>query len=349
MKHCESSGGIPLKSQRLRQLRLARGLSLDALAREMGEIVTKQALSKYEQGKAKPSPEVLPKLAKALGVTPDQLLRETSVAIRFIAYRKGSSLTKREQSRVESTVREALEKRVELADITGYHTADVPLQEFGIHKLEDADKMADNLRELWDIGHGPIANVALLLEDHLVHVIEVEASSKFDGLSAVAYRDNQELAATATITRTGLPGERQRFNLAHELGHQVLKVPTKIDEELAAFRFAGALLVPADVLRREIGERRTMLRADELLLMKRRFGISIQALLFRLRDLAIINESHYRHWCREIGRLGWRKTEPQALPTEQPQWLRRVVLRAVAEKSISREEAVEKFGVAIDV
>ena len=32
--------------QRLKQLRLARGLSLDALAAEMGGIVTKQALSK---------------------------------------------------------------------------------------------------------------------------------------------------------------------------------------------------------------------------------------------------------------------------------------------------------------
>lgn len=208
--------------------------------------------------------------------------------------------------------------------------------------------MADKLRDLWDIGREPIANVALLLEDHLVHVLEIKASSKFDGLSAVAIREDKELVATAAITRSGLVGERQRLNLAHEVGHQVLKIPAKVDEETAAFRFAGALLAPADLLRREVGQRRTVLRADELLLLKHRFGISIQALLFRLRDLAIINESHYRQWFREIGRLGWRKDEPQSMPPERPQWVRRTVLRAVAEKSISEAEAMDKFGLSID-
>ena len=41
-------------SKRLKQLRLARGLSLDALVAQMGGLVTKQALSKYELDKAKP-------------------------------------------------------------------------------------------------------------------------------------------------------------------------------------------------------------------------------------------------------------------------------------------------------
>lgn len=336
-----------MQQERLRQLRLARGLSLDALAGEMDGIVTKQALSKYEQGKAKPSPEVLPKLAAALGVSPEQLLKESEIDVRFIAYRKGSRLSKRDQTKIENTVRESLEMRVELAELTGYAASDVPVQGLAIRKTEDAERMAEKLREEWDVGREPIANVALLLEDHLVHVLEIEASEKFDGLSAVAMRHPNEVAATAAITRSGLVGERQRLNLAHELGHQVLKIPGKVDEEEAAFRFAGAFLAPADVLRKEVGQRRTQIRADELFLLKQRFGMSIQALLFRLRELGIINESHYRQWFREIGRLGWRKSEPQPLPREQPQWLQLAALRAVAETSISEAEAVERFGIDV--
>ena len=54
--------------ERLIQLRLAQNLTLDALAEKMGGIVTKQALSKYEQNQAQPSPIVLTKLSAALGV-----------------------------------------------------------------------------------------------------------------------------------------------------------------------------------------------------------------------------------------------------------------------------------------
>ena len=61
--------------ERLKQIRLARGLSLDEVARRMDDLVTKQALSKYEIGAAQPRPRTLARLAEALRVSPE-LLRE---------------------------------------------------------------------------------------------------------------------------------------------------------------------------------------------------------------------------------------------------------------------------------
>ena len=87
-------------SQRLRVLRLARGLSLDGLAAQMGGIVTKQALSKYELDKARPSPVVLNKLAAALGVKAAYLWSDPTIEVEFVAYRKGSALPVGEQQRV---------------------------------------------------------------------------------------------------------------------------------------------------------------------------------------------------------------------------------------------------------
>src|SRR5712692_7060870 len=100
--------------QRLKQLRLARGLSLEALAAEMGGIVTKQALGKYEQGKTRPSPIVLNTLATALGVQSAYLWSEPTVRMEFIAYRKGSGLLVRDQEAVESLVGQELEDRIHL-------------------------------------------------------------------------------------------------------------------------------------------------------------------------------------------------------------------------------------------
>jgi len=90
--------------QRLRQTRLARGLTLDALAAAMGGIVTKQAIGKYEQGQAQPSPLVLNRLAAALDIKAATLWREPAVRIEILAYRKRASLPVREREAIESVV-----------------------------------------------------------------------------------------------------------------------------------------------------------------------------------------------------------------------------------------------------
>jgi Zn-dependent peptidase ImmA (M78 family) len=185
----------------------------------------------------------------------------------------------------------------------------------------------------------PIANVIGMLEDHFVHVIDIDTADGFDGISAVAYDTTQQVIAAAAVTRSGVPGERQRLNLVHELGHLVLSVSSDVDEEKAAFRFGAAFLAPAESLYQEVGRRRTSVSLEELLLLKQRFGLSLQALLYRLRDLRIITAYQHKHWCIQINKHGWRRKEPEELPSEQPQWLRQNVLHALAEKLISREEA----------
>src|SRR5689334_13677023 len=102
--------------QRIKQLRLARGMSLDALATALGGAVTKQALSKYELGKAHPSARVLTLLASVLGVKASQLAAPPAVHMEFTSYRRRASLPKREQERVESQIVEALEQRIQLQD-----------------------------------------------------------------------------------------------------------------------------------------------------------------------------------------------------------------------------------------
>jgi transcriptional regulator with XRE-family HTH domain len=329
-----------MNSQRLKQLRLARGLSLEALAAELGGLVTKQALSKYEQGQARPSPRVLTRLASALGVKAAHLFSEPDIEVKFIAYRKASKLSKRDQEQIESRVSRELEERVRLQRLLHPGSDSVlPVMELPISSVEEAEQAAEQLRKLWQLGQVPIASVVGVLEDHFVHVLDIETNDGFDGISAVAYAPDEQIVAAAAVTRSSVAGERQRLNLTHELGHLVLKLPEEVDEEKAAFRFGAAFLVPAESLYQEVGRKRTAIGLEELLLLKQRYGVSLQALLYRLRDLSIITEVHCKDWFIKINKNGWKRQEPEELPTEQSQWLRQNVLHALTEKLITEEEA----------
>jgi hypothetical protein len=226
-------------------------------------------------------------------------------------------------------------------------TVDLPVKSYP-GSLDYADNAAKNLREKWNLGSDPIYSVIGVLEERSVHVLEIDAGERFDGISALAYEDKR-LVAAAVVSRRGLAGERQRLNLAHELGHLVLDVPAGIDEEAAAFRFGAAFLAPAEVVRRDVGERRSFLRPDELILLKQKFGMSIQSLLYRLRDLGIIGDPYYRQWCININRLGWRRREPAEMPPEQSSWLEQSILRALGEDLMSREMAENILGRSLDV
>lgn len=330
---------------RLRQLRLARGLTLDGLAAAMGGLVTKQALHKYESGEATPSPVVLNKLAATLKVKAVHLWSEPAIRVEFVAYRKRSSLPKGEAERVESFVIEALEDRVRLQELTNQvPSKDLRIRSLVVNSLDDADGAAAKVRERWRLGLDPIASVSGTLEDHHVHVIEIDANEKFDGISAVAYDGENREQAAAVVTRSGVPGERQRLNMTHEFAHLVMKLGEGVDEEKAAFRFGAAFLAPAEVLFREVGQKRHSIEIQELLLLKRRFGMSLQALIYRLRTLDIISDAHLKQWFITINKMGWRKQEPGPVPAEEPQWLKQAVLRVLSEKQISVDEASRILG-----
>lgn len=335
-------------TNRIKQLRLAKGMSLDELAAEMGSIVTKQAISKYENNLAKPTHKVAAKLAQVLAVPPLDLWREPSVTIKFLAYRKRASLTKTHQANLQALISTELEQRCRLQESCFPAPFEVPLEEFPAPDENHAEQAAEKLRAQWRLGVDAIADVTAILEDHKVHVIQIKAPEQFDGISAVAFDASNKPQAAAVVSRIGVPGDRQRLNLVHELGHLVLKVPHHGDHEKLAFRFGAAFLAPAASFKREAGEKRTTLTTKELLILKKRFKMSIQAILRRFRDLEIISPSYYKDWCIAVSRMGWRKKEPLEIKPEKPEWLNQTVGRCLAEGFLTRQKAQEILGEKIE-
>ena len=327
-------------AERLKRFRLARGMSLDDLEAAIDGEVSKQALSKYERGMMRPSASALNRIAAAFGVKSVQLWGEPVCRVECLAYRKRARLGKKKQQQLESFVSELLEKRVAFQiRIDELKTLDSLIHSLPISKLGDAEDAAVALRHRWNLGVVPIDNLVNALEDHEIHVIQIDAGEEFDGISTVARDDEGNVLSAAIAVRRDTWGDRHRLNIAHELGHLTLNLGENVDSEKAAFRFGAAFLAPAEELRREFGTKHRRIHKDDLLTLKWRFGLSIQAILYRLKELEIISDSHAKEWWIEINKLGWKKQEPIRIPPEKPKHFYLQVYRALSEGLIGEVEA----------
>lgn len=335
--------------QRIKQFRLAKSYSLDELVAATGGIVSKVALSKYEREIIKPSMKVLTAIARALEVKAINLATPPIVKVEFIAYRKGSGLSKKDQSNVESLVSTKLEDRVKIQELLyASSKPNLPVKNYKIHSIEDVESVSLDLRAKWKLGLDPIGNITELLENNFVHVMFIDNENSFDGISALAYTNNTQLKAAAVVSKNNIPGERQRLNLAHELGHIVLDISQNLDEEKVAFRFGGAFLAPKETVLKVVGSRREHFQPRELFILKKIFGISIQALLYRLKDLNIISQVSFSNWYRIINKNNWKRNEPMPMKIEVSHWFEKNVLHAFSEGLISSDEAARLLGDEID-
>ena len=183
-----------------------------------------------------------------------------------------------------------------------------------------------------------MSNLIELLEDHGFRIIEVESNEKFDGISAWA--DNIPIIAV----RKQNDAVRKRFTIAHELGHVLLEfgVSEGASSEKPCHDFAGAFLLPETVIRSELGEHRDRIALEELIKIKEIYGISIQAIMYRAKRLAIIGDRTYMRFCINVNQKGWKKNEPGSYQQrEVPSRFRQLVCRAVAEEVITYSRAAE--------
>jgi len=329
---------------RIKQARRRAQASQRDLAEAIG--VSATTISKYERGLSKPGSGVLLDIAEALDVDVSFFLRAPRVTSIEPAYRK--LLRKKDERQIIERIRDWLERYLEAESIVQPEPARFSMSEGFPHvvqSMDDAEAAAAALREAWDLGTDPIEDVTSILEDRGIRVGTLDADNGFD---ACTFRTQINGAVPVIVTRKGLPGDRQRFNLAHELGHLVLDFADAgaVNEEKACHRFAGAFLAPGSAVRDTIGrmERRSI-TVDELHVMKHRFGLSMQALIFRLRDLGLISGAHANRAHRGFRSQGWHQEEPgDPVPPERPERFHLLLLRALAEDLISERRARELYG-----
>ena len=337
--------------QRLKIARAAAGLSLRALSAKIGNQVTAQAIGKYERNECMPGSGVLIALAGVLGVSVDYLLGDQEMVLEAVEFRKKAITSRREEAHLEAKVLSLLERYLlveELLQLPSVKWHSPPEAPYPVNAIAEADRAARSLRDHWSLGNDPIQNMVELLEEQGIEVLAAPLAH-IDGLTA-RVRRSEKSAVPVIVVNRGEWGERQRFTLAHELGHLVMDVAAKVDEEKAAHRFAGAFLMPANALWAKIGKHRTSMGLGELCGVKQLFGASMQAVTYRCKDLGIFSESLFRRLFTDFNRRGWRSPpykEPHAMPGEAPQRFERLTLRALAEGVVAEAKAAELLGLSV--
>jgi Zn-dependent peptidase ImmA (M78 family) len=339
--------------QRLKIARAASGFSLRGLEVEIGNLVTAQAIGKYERNEDMPRSGVLSALASALKVTEDYLLAADELVLDGVEFRKKEIASKREEAFVEGRTLHLLERYLAIEDALGLASVvwDRPREgAYPVKDVADAEDAARAIRTHWGLGIDPIPNLSELLEERGIKILSADLSD-IDGLTATVRRKNGE-PIPVVVVKANTWSERKRFTLAHELGHLVMDVRSGVDAEKAANRFAGAFLMPVEALWREIGERRTTISLGELLWLKELFGASFQAITYRCHDLGIISVAGYRRLFQIFNQNGWRKApfkEPGSIDPseEQPRRMERLCFRALAERAIGESKAAEILGISV--
>ena len=326
---------------RLKLARAAAGLSLRALEERLDGLVTAQAIGKYERDAMMPSSSVLIALARALGVTEDYLLNPADVELVAVEFRKHKLTSTKDDATVRAGILSVVERYVEVERIL-HLNGSAPLipKPRVVRTVEGAEQAAGALRDEWQLGDDAIPNLCELLEEKGIKVCSIQLPPGVSGVQAVV-RTAEHEKLPVIVVNADHAGERQRFTAAHELGHLCLGVKGDLDPESACHRFAGAFLVPAKVLLREIGRSRRTVTPRELFELKRLFGVSAQAIAYRCKDLGIIGPSAYQGIFKMFNARGWRVEEPRPIGRERPARFERLCIRALAEGLISESKASE--------
>lgn len=335
--------------ERLKLARKKSGFSLRALSEALDNRVSAQAIGKYERGEMVPSSGILLALAKKLDVSLDFLMGVQVQQLDGVEFRKKSGTSAKDRARVEATVIERVERYLTIEEILGLESAEWrwSSEKELLSSIEEAEELANQTRKRWHLGEDPIPNMTEVLEEHGIKVCMTSLPGGVSGMTCLVKRSGGLAPVPVIVVNKMHTLERRRLTLAHELAHNIIDECSSIDHEKASNHFAGAFLMPAAHLKKEMGKHRKGLGYRELIELKRMYRVSAAAFLFRLRRLDIINESTLTYAFQTFAR-GWRKLEPEELENanqrgsrEPPRRFERLCYWALAEKLISPSKASE--------
>jgi len=202
----------------------------------------------------------------------------------------------------------------------------------------DPEAAAEYVRRDWGLGVLSIRNMIHLLESKGVRMFslaldarEVDAFSLWtDGIPYVFLNSNKTT-------------EHSRFDAAHELGHLVLHKhgsPRGIEAEKQANAFASAFLMPQGTI---FAHARRFPTYQELVSLKKIWGVSVGALAYRLHALDLLTAWQYRGICIEIAKRG-RDKEPNELPRETSLVLPQL-FASLYKDGISRDQVANELAI----
>lgn len=327
----------------LEMARDSRRMTQAALSAAIG--AAQGTISKLENGQGTPSDELLEKIAKALGYD-IALFFEPFVphGPSLFLHRKRASLPILDQKAIHATIeiiRLQVNKLLRSVEIPEMRVPFLDPERLGRRPGE----IARELRMHWGIPNGPIENLTAILESVGIIVVPFDFGSRL--IDAVSVFSAREPVPPVMFLNSQSPGERTRFTAAHELGHLIMHCRKDFpgeDAEEEADAFAGEFLMPSSDIRGSLGG----LNLEALGSLKRRWRVSMQAILMAAERLGRITPYKSRSLWKQISALGYRTREPFEIPVEEPTLIRDIVRTHTTELGYSDAEVAKVVCLPVD-
>jgi Zn-dependent peptidase ImmA (M78 family)/DNA-binding XRE family transcriptional regulator len=305
--------------ERVRQARELSGLTQSQLAEQAG--VTQPMIAQVERGLRSPSDDLVAAIGAATTL-PVSFFHDAPAAGEFplgtLLFRRRLDLRAQPRDQARAYAHLTLEAVEKLEPRVKGIQLQLPRL-----SAEQPARAATITRAMLGLAPDtPIPHLLHVVERAGILVLAVPLTlAACDAFSAWAGRDGQR---PVIVLVTGAPGERQRYTVAHELGHLVMHQPVRgaiPDLEKEANIFAAEFLCPATAMKAEIMPPVTL---TSLARLKPRWGVSIQMLIRRAKDLGIVPDRQYRYLMEQIGLHRWRTAEPNPLAAERPRAVRKI-------------------------
>lgn len=286
--------------ENIRKMRILKGMSLRAFGSLAG--VSQTAVMKYENDELTPDGEKLVKFAKILECDVIDLLKDNSNRKPLnLNFRKREALKGKKLEQLKMIINDNVNNYLDVLELN--NIGKKKLKKYSINSYDDAEKAASNFRKDNNINEIiPLADLCNIIENLGVYIVIVKNDNGrftgFDGVSEIVE------GFPFICIASDINYYRQRFTLAHELGHLVLDIKNELDEEQVCNDFASALLLPQIAMRLEFGSKRSGIGDREYEIVRQEYKVSIKAIIKRLAKCGIITSNNekmsYIHFNRDM-------------------------------------------------
>ena len=333
---------LPFKSEsfnptRFTLVRQRRGLSKLAFAAAIG--VDRKSVEAYESGKSAPSDDTLSEIVRVSGFPREFFFGEDieEPCIESGSFRAMTKMTAAQRDMARSQARLALHFNDWLVRQFELPLAEIP----NLSREPNPETAAEVVRREWQLGTLSVRNMIHLLEAKGVRVFSLAVDAReVDAFSL--WRGDVPFV----FLNTNKSSEHSRFDAAHELGHLVLHrhgSPRGIEAERQANMFASAFLMPRDSVLPRLPRFPTY---DNLVRLKRVWGVSVAALAYRLHELEVLSDWQYRGIYIQIVRQG-KGVEPREMPRETSAILK-TTLADLYDSGLTRSQIAKELTLPVD-
>ena len=333
---------------RLCDARVYNRLTGEELAEAVG--VKKQAISQFENGKATPEYGTVCKLSSALGFPVEFFYEQDDSLLLGNTYFRALYSSKKKDLNSQR-IKTSYVARIygSLAKYVNFKPFNVP----DFSDTRDIPKVARSLRNYWGLGQEPIQDMVSLMEHQGIIMSEFATdSAKIDAF--YQYCEINKIPYRCVVLGTEKKSfARRQFSCAHELGHIVLheKYDDLNDIDRDDFRkredeadeFAAEFLLPREAFLSDLEVYAN--RLNRYVELKRKWKVSISAMVVRAYHLGAINVNQYQYLMRQISQNGWRTNEPldDFFPLRHPKALKQAVNLILLNNVLSGNELISEI------